>query len=107
MDHTRCGHLFFLLLGMMFSFFFFFSFLFFFFLFFFKILFIYFSTLWVLDPITDGCEPLSGCWELNSGPLEEQSVLLTAEPSLQPGMTFSMSVYFISPISASILFTAE
>jgi hypothetical protein len=20
------------------------------------------------DPITDGCEPLSGCWELNSGP---------------------------------------
>jgi hypothetical protein len=25
-----------------------------------------------------------GCWELNSGPLEEQSVLLTAEPSLHP-----------------------
>jgi hypothetical protein len=23
-------------------------------------------------------------WELNSGPLEEQSVLLTTEPSLQP-----------------------
>jgi len=23
-------------------------------------------------------------WELNSGPLEEQPVLLTAEPSLQP-----------------------
>jgi hypothetical protein len=34
------------------------------------------------DPITDGCEPPCGCWELNSGPLEEQSVLLTAEPSL-------------------------
>ena len=31
-----------------------------------------------MDPITDGC------WELNSGPLEEQSVLLIAEPSLQP-----------------------
>jgi hypothetical protein len=30
------------------------------------------------DPIiTDGCEPSCGCWELNSGPLEEQSVLLT------------------------------
>jgi hypothetical protein len=29
------------------------------------------------DPITDGCEPLYGCWELNSGPLEEQTVLLT------------------------------
>jgi hypothetical protein len=34
-------------------------------------------------PTTDGCEPSCGCWELNSGPLEEQSVLLTAEPSLQ------------------------
>jgi hypothetical protein len=33
-------------------------------------------------PITDGCEPQCGCWELNSGPLEEQPVLLTAEPSL-------------------------
>ena len=29
------------------------------------------------DPITDGCKPPSGCWELNSGPLEEQLVLLT------------------------------
>ena len=36
------------------------------------------------DPITEGCEPPCGCWELNSRPLEEQSVLLTAEPSLQP-----------------------
>jgi hypothetical protein len=25
-----------------------------------------------------------GYWEMNSGPLEEQSVLLTSEPSLQP-----------------------
>ncbi|XP_057616168.1 zinc finger protein 793-like [Chionomys nivalis] len=36
------------------------------------------------DPITDGCEPPCGCWELNSGPLEEQSMLLTSEPFLQP-----------------------
>jgi hypothetical protein len=36
-------------------------------------------------PITDGCEPPCGGWELNSGPLKEQSVLLTTEPSLQPG----------------------
>ena len=36
------------------------------------------------DLITDGCEPPCGCWELNSGPLEEQAVLLTAEPSHQP-----------------------
>ena len=36
------------------------------------------------DPFTDGCEPPRGYWELNSGPPEEQSVLLTTEPSLQP-----------------------
>ena len=35
-------------------------------------------------PITDGCELPCGCWDLNSGPLEERSLLLTAEPSLQP-----------------------
>jgi hypothetical protein len=33
------------------------------------------------DFITDGCEPPCGCWELNSGLLEEQPVLLSAEPS--------------------------
>ena len=32
----------------------------------------------------DGYEPPCGCWELNPGPLEEQPVLLTAEPSHQP-----------------------
>jgi hypothetical protein len=32
------------------------------------------------DPITDGCKPPCGCWDLNSGPLEEQSVLLPTEP---------------------------
>ena len=31
-----------------------------------------------------GGEPPCGCWKLNSGPLWEQSVLLTAEHSLQP-----------------------
>ena len=36
------------------------------------------------DPITDGCEPRCGCWDLNSGPSEEQLVFLTTEPSLQP-----------------------
>jgi hypothetical protein len=35
------------------------------------------------DLIMDHCEPPCGCWDLNSGPSEEQSVLLTAEPSLQ------------------------
>ena len=37
-----------------------------------------------LDPSVDGCEPPCGCWELNSGPLEEQSVLLTTGPTLHP-----------------------
>ena len=36
------------------------------------------------DLITDGCEPPCDCWDLNSGPLEEQSAFLTTEPSLQP-----------------------
>lgn len=34
----------------------------------------------------DGFEPPCGCWELYSGPLEEQTVLFTSEPSLQPGL---------------------
>ena len=36
------------------------------------------------DHTIDGYGPLHWCWELNSGPLEEQTVLLTTEPSLQP-----------------------
>lgn len=34
--------------------------------------------------VTDDCEPLGGFWDLNLGPLQEQNVLLTNEPSLQP-----------------------
>ena len=30
------------------------------------------------DLITDGCETPGGCWELISGPLEEQAVLLAS-----------------------------
>jgi hypothetical protein len=55
------------------------------------IIIIYFMYIWVLcfhelqkkklDSITDGCEPPCGWWKLNSRPLEEQSVLLTTEPS--------------------------
>jgi hypothetical protein len=32
--------------------------------------------------VTDSCELPCECWELNLGPLEEQAVLLTIEPSL-------------------------
>jgi hypothetical protein len=44
------------------------------------------------DFFIDGCESPGGCWNLNSGPLEEQSVLLTTEPSHQPKIFFSLSV---------------
>ena len=54
-------------------------------LFLFSELFIYFMYVGILSlsslilemSIRDGSEPLHVCWELNSGPLEEQSVLLT------------------------------
>ena len=29
-------------------------------------------------------EPPHGCWDLNSGPFQDQKLLLTAEPSLCP-----------------------
>ena len=38
--------------------------------------------------------PPCGCWDLNSGSSEEQSVLLTAEPSLQPP-TFLLKAWMI------------
>ena len=41
------------------------------------------------DLITDGCEPPCGYWELNSGPQEEELVLLTAETTLQPSPLYS------------------
>ena len=36
--------------------------------------------------IVDDCKLPCGCWKLNWGPLKEQPILLTAEPSLQPQM---------------------
>ena len=39
--------------------------------------------------MTDGCELPCGCWELNSGPLEEWLVLLTTEPPLEPASFLS------------------
>lgn len=51
-----------------------------------------FCPMYALDPmelqsngttVRDNSELPCGCWELNSGPLEEQPVLLTAKPPLQ------------------------
>jgi hypothetical protein len=36
--------------------------------------------------LTSGCAPSWGCLELNSGPLEDQQVLLMTEPSLHPNL---------------------
>ena len=33
--------------------------------------------------VAGGCQPSHGCWKLNPGPLKEQQVFLTTEPSLQ------------------------
>jgi hypothetical protein len=46
----------------------------------------------VSDHIMSGCEPLCGCWDLNSRPLEDQSLLLPAEPSLSP-QNYILTVY--------------
>jgi hypothetical protein len=37
---------------------------------------------------------VAGYWELNSGPLEEQSVLLTAEPFFVCLFCFVLQVFF-------------
>lgn len=37
---------------------------------------------------TDGCEPLRECWESNPGSLQEQQMLLMAEPTLWPCCCF-------------------
>jgi hypothetical protein len=43
--------------------------------------------------VTDNCGPPCRSWELNQGPLEEQPVLLSAEPSLQLlGLTAELSL---------------
>jgi hypothetical protein len=51
----------------------------------------------VSDLVTDGCEPPCGCWDLNSGPSEEQSVLLTTEPSLQSYMVDFDGLLYVEP----------
>ena len=38
--------------------------------------------------VTDTCQLPCGCWESNPGSLQEQSMLLTTEPSLQPQYGF-------------------
>lgn len=56
------------------------------FFFFFKnyLFYVYEQTVAVLKHTIRGHQIPCGCWELDSGPLEEQFMLLTAEPPLYP-----------------------
>jgi len=63
---------------------------------------------WIQElELTDGCEPPCGCWELNPGPLEEQPVLLTDKPSLQPPWHSSFWVVLYLPWHFPGLITQE
>jgi hypothetical protein len=48
-----------------------------------------------LDPIIDGCEPPCGSWELNSGLLQDQPVLLITGPPLEPS-NFFISIFTVA-----------
>jgi hypothetical protein len=49
-----------------------------------------------------GCEPPCGCWDLNSVPLEEQSVLLPTEPSHQPEQVLLTTEPTLQAISSTV-----
>jgi hypothetical protein len=55
------------------------------------------------DPIIDCCEPPCGGWGLSLGPLEEQTVFLTAEPSLQPLVCLSLKKTIFHSLSIPYL----
>ena len=60
--------------------------------------------------VSDSCELPCGCWELNLGPLKEQLVLLTAEPSLQPPVMYlkfivQLTFRTLPPVAAVSVFT--
>lgn len=44
--------------------------------------------------VTEGREPLCGCWQQTLGPLVEQPEFLNTEPSLQPGEQFLITCLF-------------
>jgi hypothetical protein len=48
------------------------------------------------DHIIDCCEPPCGCWELNSGPLEEQTVLSISKPSFCDSLWLTVTHSYIS-----------
>lgn len=57
--------------------------------------------------VTDGVEPLCGHWESNTGPLREQTLLLTAEPSRCYERAFKTILCFPVRDFTQLSFTAE
>ena len=55
--------------------------------------------------VTGGCEPPCRCWEPNSGPLQEQQMLLTAKPSFQTQFCFCLffflQIFLLSKVLCS------
>lgn len=44
--------------------------------------------------VTGACEPQCGCWQPNSGSLEEEQALLATKPSLAPSVnTLKIIIY--------------
>lgn len=65
--------------------------------------------IWDIPEEGISCEPPCGYWELNSGPLIEQLVFLTTEPSLQPSVVifylfiFCFTLLGIEPMALCML----
>lgn len=49
--------------------------------------------------VTDGVELPCGCWELNTGALLEQQVVLATKPSLQPAIDHLFTETAVKPFS--------
>jgi hypothetical protein len=46
--------------------------------------------------VTGGCEPPCDCWDLNFGPLEEQSGALTPSHLTSPGVSFEATFIYMA-----------
>ena len=46
--------------------------------------------------VTDGSQPPCGCWELYPSPLQKQSALSTARPSLEPHLSLFLTCAFFA-----------
>jgi hypothetical protein len=46
----------------------------------------------------DGCEPPCGCWDLNSGPLEEQSVLFLPAEAISPALFLLLLAWLLENV---------